>query len=288
MRHTAFADGADGTKIWYGTTGDPEDVALILCDGFACDGFIWPYFIDHFHERNHLVRWHYRGHGLSEDPADIERVGIEDLCDDLLQILDDLEIEKAVLLGHSMGAQVILEFWNRNRDRVSGLIPMCGTYKRPLDTLHNNDRAATVLPYLDRAIQAIPDHLQMLWKTMTPSRLAQLASRVEINANLARQTDFIPYLEHVAEMDLKVFIAMLKELAEHSSEEYLGEIDVPTLIIAGELDTFTPTYRSHEMHEMIPGSELLVAPNGTHIAPLELPDLINARIEKFLASLHAV
>ena len=231
------------------------------------------------------MRWHYRGHGQSDDPADPEHVGIEDLCDDLVCVLDVLDIENAVLIGHSMGSQVILETWNRTPERVQALIPMCGTYKRPLDTLHNNDRVATVLPYIDRAIQTIPDHLQMLWKTMTPSRLAQLASRVEINANLARTTDFIPYLEHVSEMDLKVFVAMLKRLAEHSSEDYLPDVDVPTLIVAGELDTFTPTFRSYEMHDMIPDSELLIVPNGTHIAPLELPDLTNARVEKFLSSL---
>mgnify|MGYP006190842497 FL=1 len=63
----------------------------------------------------------------------------------------------------------------------------------------------------------------------------------------------------------------------------LPGLTMPALIIAGELDTFTPLHRSEEMAELIEDSELLVVPSGTHIAPLELPQMVNGAIEKFLA-----
>jgi pimeloyl-ACP methyl ester carboxylesterase len=195
-----------------------------------------------------------------------------------------LGISDAIFAGHSMGVQVILQFAGMYPERVNALIPMCGTYKRPLDTFHNNDRLAQLLPYIDRAVDWAPERLQALWNTLAPNPLNFLvaARTSEINPKLARRQDFQPYLEHVASLDLKFFVRMLKELANHSAEDLLQGIDVPTLIIAGEHDSFTPQSRSDEMHDFIEGSELLIVPGGTHIAPLELPDLVNGAIEKFL------
>jgi len=62
---------------------------------------------------------------------------------------------------------------------------------------------------------------------------------------------------------------------------------VPTLIVAGTDDTFTPYWLSEEMHARIRGSELLTVPGGTHVAPIEHPELITLRLEKFLAALPA-
>lgn len=283
MERTGYHTAEDGTQIWWGTIGSGPP--LVLCDGFACDGFIWPYVIDHFHEDHRIIRWHYRGHGQSAAPCVEQNVSIDHVCRDLDGLLTALEVDDAVLLGHSMGVQVILQYAATYPERVRALVPICGTYKRPLDTFHNNDRLKTMLPFIDRIINAAPDQLQSVWEWLTPSRFSLLASRVEINARLVRQNDFLPYLEHVANMNLRVFIQMLKELSEHSTEDVLPSIEAPTLVIAGELDTFTPLYRSEEMVSLIPNSEFLVVPSGTHIAPLELPELVNGAIEKFLAKL---
>ncbi len=274
----------DGTQLWWGSVGSGHPV--VLCDGFACDGFIWPYVIDDFYEHLQLVRPHYRGHGNSEKPRRKGIVHVEDFCDDLVTVLDELDIEKAVFAGHSMGVQVILQFFALYPERVEALIPICGTYKRPLDTFHNHDKLATLLPFLEKAVRFAPERLQSLWQTLTPSPMTfHIAARTsEINSKFVRKQDFQPYLEHVAKMDLRVFMRMLKGLAEHSAEEILETIDVPTLVIAGEFDSFTPTQRSLEMHDGIAGSQLLVVPGGTHVAPVELPDLVNSAIEKFLKS----
>lgn len=272
----------DDTPIFWAVGG--QGPVLVLCDGFACDGFIWPYIIDDFLDHFTIVRWHYRGHGNSKPLHHDDRVKVEDLCIDLGHLLTHLEIPDAIFAGHSMGVQVILQFAGMFPDRVNALIPMCGTYKRPLDTFHNNDRLAQLLPYIDRAVDWAPERLQAVWNTLAPNPLNFLvaARTSEINPKLARKQDFQPYLEHVASLDLKFFVRMLKELANHSAEGILPTIKVPTLIVAGEQDSFTPLSRSDEMHEFIQGSELLVVPGGTHIAPLELPDLVNGAIEKFL------
>jgi pimeloyl-ACP methyl ester carboxylesterase len=282
MKTSDHHQAEDGTSIWYGTEG--EGPALVLCDGFACDGFIWPYIIDHFCESFRIVRWHYRGHGQSSPPTSIDHVDVETLCHDLHGVLSELEIDEAIFAGHSMGVQVILQYVGLYREQVRALVPICGTYKHPLDTFHNNDKMRTFLPYLERFVELGSDQLQALWSSLTPSSLSYLlASKTEINGKLVRRSDFQPYLEHVAHMDLTVFIAMLKELADHTTENILPDIAVPALIIAGELDGFTPLWRSREMEELIPNAELLVLPGGTHVGPIELPDMVIGGIDAFFA-----
>lgn len=284
MERTGFYTAEDDTPIWWGTVG--RGPTLVLCDGFACDGFIWPYVIDHFHEDYRIVRWHYRGHGQSGAPTDESRVGIDQLCRDLHGLLGELDAGEVVLAGHSMGVQVILEYAATYPQEVRAVVALCGTYKRPLDTFHNNDLLKTLLPYIDRLVNAAPDQVQSIWETIAPSRFSKLASRVEINPRLVRQKDFLPYLEHVSQMNVQVFVRMLTALSEHTTEPLLPSLQAPALVIAGELDTFTPMYRSEELASLLPRGELLVVPSGTHIVPLELPDLVNGAIEKFLRGIE--
>jgi pimeloyl-ACP methyl ester carboxylesterase len=83
-------------------------------------------------------------------------------------------------------------------------------------------------------------------------------------------------------MDLALFARLLLDADSHSAEQVLATIDVPSLIFAGDRDRFTPSWLSEAMHRKIPSSELCVIPGGSHTAPIELPDLLNLRLEKFL------
>lgn len=290
MDQSAYLTAEDGTRIWYGTVGDGP--ALVLCDGLACDGFIWPYVIDHFVDDFTVVRWHYRGHGASDVPPADADVTLEQFCADLLLVLDALDIDRAILAGHSMGVQIILAFAGLHPRRVGALIPLCGSYKRPLDTFHGSDLLRRALPYLKQGLQAAPAAIQTAWRTLLPRQFwYQFAVHAaEVNGRLLRQKDFLPYLEHAADMELEFFLGLMSALANHSTEDLLPHIDVPTLVIAGENDTFTPLFRSSEMAELIPDSELVIVPGGTHVAPLELPDLITAAMDKFFAhhDLHSL
>lgn len=282
MQRTLTLTSHDGTPIWCGTTG--QGPALVLCDGFACDGFIWPYIIDHLCHDYTIVRWHYRGHGRSGTPEDRAHLTMDDVCDDLEAVLDALHIDRAILAGHSMGSQVILQAYALYPERIAALIPVCGTYMRPLDTFNNTDLLARMLPYLELAANAAPHVFQAIWKNVVPTRLSYLAAHLtELNPSLVRGEDFKPYLEHTAMMDVQVYLGMLHHLAEHSAEAILPTITIPTLIIASEFDSFTPMARSELMHQLIPNSELVVLPGASHAGPIELPDTVIGAMEKFFA-----
>ena len=67
----------------------------------------------------------------------------------------------------------------------------------------------------------------------------------------------------------------------------IAEINVPVLVVAGEKDTFTPASLSESMVERIPGGELLMVHGGSHVAPIEQPELIGGRIKQFLERVAA-
>jgi pimeloyl-ACP methyl ester carboxylesterase len=106
--------------------------------------------------------------------------------------------------------------------------------------------------------------------------------RTELNPALMKPNDFAPYMEHLAKMHPLYFVRTLDSLKDHSAWDHLPHVDVPTLVIGGEGDRFTPVWLSQRMAEFIPGSEYVYVPGGTHTAPLERPGLVNAAIDRFL------
>jgi len=280
--------GLDGTNLHVedqnpktGSTGG--SVPFVLLDGIGCDGYVWKYINDKFQDTRRIIHPHYRGHGLSAPPEDMERLTIQDLCDDLDCVLKACKVRKAILFGHSMGVQVALDYTGRHPGKVAGLVLLTGAPGRPLDTFHDTGLLKAFFPQILNAISSAPGLAQLLWSAVLPTKLSwEVARRTEINGQLVKYEDFMPYLEHLSHMDIEIFTKMLYHASNHSAEEYLATIKAPTLIIAGERDTFTPLWLSHKMHRLIPGSELLVLPGGSHTGPIEHPELINLRLEKWL------
>jgi pimeloyl-ACP methyl ester carboxylesterase len=271
----------DGTRICYESQGD--GLALVLIDGIGCNGYVWKYLYHYFGDHCRLIHVHYRGHGTSDMPRDTNHLTIENLADDIACVLDDDEVEQAILVGHSMGCQVIFDFAQRHRARTLGLVPMCGSYGYPLKTFHDNRVLDTVFPFIYPLFVLTPWVPTPLWRNLTGSRLAyEIATRFEINGRMIKYEDFMPYLKFISGIDLRMFAKMLDFASRHTAEDFLPQVDFPVLIIAGERDTFTPAWLSEKMLATIPGAEMLVVPAGSHTAPIEMPQLVNLRLERWL------
>jgi pimeloyl-ACP methyl ester carboxylesterase len=284
-----YAVARDGSPIFYRLLGHhTETVPVVLCDGIGCDGFIWKYLERSLAATRRVLHWHYRGHGRTPEPRSRRRVAMADLADDLACVLDAAQLDRAVHFGHSMGVQVCLETYRRYPDRVAGLGLLCGSYGTPLRTFRSRKTLETVLPYLSFAVNLAPHAMSFWWKRLVPTQLAfSVAKKLELNADLIRIEDFMPYLEHIAGVDLPLFLSMLAHAGRHSAREILPAIDVPTLIVAGERDNFTPLNLSLEMNRLIPSSELLVVDGGSHTAPIERPQLVLETVGKFLERVDA-
>lgn len=279
---------ADGTHLSVRDTGlrpvpgAPEPPVVVLCDGIGCDGYIWRYLRPHLEKSCRVVHFHYRGHGQSAIPDDPSTLTVQQCADDAWHVLSSLGIERAVLIGHSMGVQVILEAAWRQPIRAIALIAVCGSFERPLDTFHGSDLGHRLLPLVSGAAFRWSQGLRDLWQRAVPTELAwRAAVATELNAAMVRRDDFVPYLQHMARMDPLVFVRYLESAAEHSARAWLRSLTMPVLVVAGQRDNFTPALVSHQMAQVLPRAELCVVPAGSHAAPIELPDLLELRVDGF-------
>lgn len=279
-----FVEAEDGTRVFVEELGEGEP-AVVLTDGIGCDGFVWRYLAPRLARRHRVVHWHLRGHGRSGPPIDPDKLSIEDLAADLRRVCDDRAIVRPVVAGHSMGVQVALEYYRQNRDDVSALILMCGTFGRITQTFHGTDLLDQVLPSLIRGTRMFPAVARAIWGRVP----AALAFRIacagrELDRERIQEEDFQRYWEHAALMDPDLFLRMLQYAGVHDAWGFLDEIDVPTLIIAAERDTFTPMELANDMASEIPDAEMEVIEEASHAAPVEQPDRIAERVEEFLTS----
>jgi pimeloyl-ACP methyl ester carboxylesterase len=282
-RKSHLTAAGDGTRIHWNESGQGGP-PILLCDGIGCAGYIWRFLKPELARRHRTIHWNYRGHGQSEAPADPARVSMADCVDDLFVVLDAAGERRAVLMGHSMGVQVALEAHRRDPERVAGLVLICGAPGRPLDAVHDVPLAAAALPYAQAAVSRFPGLSRLLFRSVIPTDLSlKLALTFEVNEKLVAREDLVRYLEDLADVDPALFLKLLGSAAQTDASDHLPSIAIPTLIIAGEQDTFTPMWLSVKMHAAIPGSELLVLSNGTHVGPLEHPELCDLRVEKFFS-----
>src|SRR5689334_17395993 len=283
MTAWGYAVATDGSPLFYESWGERGTRSpVLLCDGIGCDGYVWRYLRDDIGARFGLHP-HYRGHGRTPPPRDPARVTIEDLADDVACVLDDALVDRAVLVGHSMGVQVALETYRRHASRVSGLVLVCGAPSHPLKTFRGSAMLEDLLPTIQKWIQRMPGVINRVTRTLLPTRLAyEVASRLEIRRELVEPQDFMPYLEGMSRIDARLFVAMLSAAGAHSADDMLSTITAPTLVVAGGRDGFTPPERSRAMAEAIPGAELLEIPNASHTAPIERPNLVNQTVREFL------
>jgi pimeloyl-ACP methyl ester carboxylesterase len=279
-----FVEAADGTRLFVGTLGAGTP-AILLIDGIGCDGFAWRYLQPRLATRHQVVHSHFRGHGRSGPPIDRDRLSIEELARDLRDVCDHLGIESAVLVAHSMGVQVALDFCRQHPERVAGLVLMCGTFGRITTTFHGTDLLDQVLPSLIRGARSFPGLARAVWGRVP----AAIAFRVacagrELDAERIQEEDFQRYWEHAALMDPDIFLRMLQLAGEHDAKGFLDKVRAPALVVAAEHDTFTPMALAEEMVGGIPDAELEVIFGASHAAPVEQPDRIAERIEEFLST----
>jgi pimeloyl-ACP methyl ester carboxylesterase len=276
-----FATAGDGTRLFWGERGGGS--AVVLNDGIGCDGFAWKYLQPHLAESHRVVHWHYRAHGRSGLPVDPGRIDVPAHARDLLSVLDALEIDDAVLLGHSMGTQVALEAYRLAPERVRALVLLCGSYGKVTATFHGSDMLKQVLPGILDAVERRKGIARALWGRI-PAKLAFHIARLskEVDGLAIREEDFRPYMEHVSAMDPQVFLAMLRFAGEHTAEDILERVTPPTLVVAAERDTFTPPALAEHMADVIPDAEHFLLRGASHAAPIEQPVAIQLRIDKFL------
>ena len=270
----------DGTRIAYRTVG--EGLPLVVTPGVFTTYMFFHYMKDYFSPRHQVIMWDYRGHPDSEVPADLDSITIENCARDLKVVLDDAGVDKAIVIGFSMGVMTILEFYNRYPKRVLGLIPINGPYAEGFGFVSESE---TVQDALVSGLEFLSEYTWLVeWFRpimVTPINIP-IAKRVELNPTLCSDEDMKLYFDYAAKMDWHAGFQALAAMGKYDGTDVLDKVKVPTLLICGENDTWTPRRIADEMHRRIKGSEYTTIPGGSHATPAENPEMINFRIDLFL------
>ncbi len=215
-----------------------------------------------------FISYDVRGHGKSE--LGRGPVLVDFLVDDLIRLLDERGVKKAVLCGLSMGGYVALRAYERFAARVAGLV-LCDTRAQAETEEGKGKRADSIRFILERGVEP--------W------------SKVFIPTLFAKSSfdHALPAIDEVKKMILatppETIAAFHAALAARTdSTELLARIAVPTLVLVGEQDAVTPVENSQLMAGRIPGSRLEIIPQAGHLSCLENPSAFNDALLRFLSS----
>ena len=271
----------DGTEIAYQALGQGRPI--LLCNGLGGGWEAWSHQIHYFRDRYRLLSWDYRSLYGSSAPADPDAVRIADHARDALCLLGEEGAERAAIFGWSMGVQVALEMFRYAPERVASLAFLNGVAGRPWDYVFNLNLVGRLLPPILRGLRSMPRTIQTVVRqaTRVPEAGAWV-KRIGLAAGTLDEQLANEIIHELRILDMDKFIRLLERMGEHDGWDLLPIIDVPTLIIAGTRDVFTPRSAAERMARRIPGSEIMLLPGATHYAALEYPEMVNLRLEKFL------
>jgi len=201
----------------------------------------------------------------------------------MIELMDSVGLKSATFIGHSMGCQVLLEVAYRYPERFRGGVLLCGTPGRALDNFQHTDLGFRALPMIRDLTTKYGKHLAPALRYLVPSRLGyEVAALSEINRERTSQRDLDRYLKHLSQMPQDSFLATLQDAAERMTDHFLSAVHRPMLVMTGERDGFTPSLASDPLRQLLPNAEFEVIEGGSHVAPIEFPELILARIQEFL------
>ena len=246
----------NGVAIHYEDHGGGP--AILLSHGYSATSQMWSGQVEDLRPDYRVITWDQRGHGQSgspEAPADYSRGAA---VGDMLAILDACGLERAVIGGLSLGGYLALAFYLAHPERVRALM-LFDTgpgYKNP-EARETWNRGA------ERMAREFETH-----------GLAALAGGAEVRISSHRSAEG---LAHAARGTLAQFDSQVAES--------LGDIRVPTLVLAGERDEpFLPA--TDYMATKIPNATKVLIPDAGHAANIEQPQAFNRAVRSFLSTLE--
>ncbi|TQJ46975.1 alpha/beta hydrolase [Streptomyces sp. NBC_00080] len=249
----------DGAALTYDDEGprDGDGVPLVFVHGWTANRHRWDHQVAHFAERRRVIRLDLRGHGESSG-AGVKTVA--ELATDLLALLDHLEIERFVLIGHSMGGMISQTVALSHPERVERMVLVNSigrmTYSRGRGLLMG---VSTLVPF------------KLFVATNIQRAFAPGYPREEIRA----------YIKSSADTPREVVMTLYGAMRAFDVLDRVGEIQAPTLMIHGYHDIQLPVQQMLRMAKAYPDATVRVLDAG-HELPVEKPAELTAAIDAFV------
>ena len=256
----------DGLELAYDEAG--SGIPLLFIHGWPHDRTLWAAQLSGLPTRARCIAPDLRGFG---DSSVREPYSIDQYADDLARFLASLGIERAVVCGLSMGGYVAMSMLRRHRALIRGLV--LTSTRATADTPEGREKRARLIEFVEeRGVEALA--ARQLKAMVGATTLASRPDTVEgLRALMAR-----------APRD-GVTGALRAMAARVDSTDLLASVTLPTLVVSGLEDTFTPPDEIRTMARGIPGARLETIAGAGHACAYERPAAFNHLVAEFLASL---
>jgi len=261
----------DGVKLHYEEAG--AGVSIVFVHEFAGDLRSWDAQLSHFSRRYRCIAYNARGYPPSDVPESMERYSQERARDDVLAVMDALKIQRAYVVGLSMGGFATLHFGIKYSARALGLVVSgCGYGAVPAQREE-----------FQRSARANAKVLLEEGMAKFAATYGHNASRLQLRTKDPRGFDrYIRYLtEHSALGSANTMLGyQARRPSLYDLKTEMAGITAPTLVVAGDEDdaTLEPGLL---MKRTIPKAGLVVLPRSGHALNLEDPALFNRIVEDF-------
>lgn len=245
-----------------------EGPLVVFLHGIGGNRDNWSHQLASFSTHYRAVAWDARGYGDSEDYEGPCR--FEDFSDDLARLLDHLDVERAHLVGLSMGGRILMDFAVRHPARVRSLViagsfPSFGSALTP-EQQHEFMRLRR--EPLERG-QSFPQ--------LAPQLVAALAGPDAGARVLERMTGSIARLRAAS------YLKTLEATLNFDRTAALPQIAAPTLLLYGEFDTLVTPEAGRRVQQAMRHAEYQVIDGAGHLINIEAPEAFDAAVLDFLA-----
>lgn len=272
-----YATTDDSVKLWYEETGSGQPIVFV--HEFAGDHRSWEPQLRHFGQRYRCIAYAARGYPPSEVPESPDRYSQNRATDDIAAILDALKIDKAHIVGLSMGGFATLHFGFRHPKRARSLVVAGVGYGA------EKDQQGKFRGEVEAVAQAL---------------------REQGMATFAEKYAYGPTRVQFENKDPRGFAEFKKQLGEHSAlgsantqlgvqgqrpslydlVEDMRKLTIPTLVLTGDED-WPCLAPSLLMKREIPSAALSVMPNCGHTINIEDPDQFNRLVGDFIVQVES-
>lgn len=247
-------------------TGNNENLPIVFIHGFPFDHYMWDAQVERFSDSHYCITYDVRGLGSSA--VGDGQFTMESFVDDLENVIDNLNLDKPILCGLSMGGYIALRAVERMEDKL-GRIILCDT-KSLADTNEGKvNRARGIKQINDEGPDTFVE--QFISNCFADKFKQNKKSEYDTIVNRAKTYDAV---------GLKGCLLAMAGRTDTTS--YLPKVSIPTLAICGEEDNLTPPEVMKSMSEKIKNSTFVTIKEAGHLSPVEEAQEVNNEIEKFL------
>jgi non-heme chloroperoxidase len=272
LRSTTMIETRDGTRIHFRDWGVGRPIVFVAPWGLCSDW--WDIPVITLAQRGwRCVAFDRRGHARSDDPC--RGYDFDTLADDIAAVLDGLDVQNAVLVGHSMGGAEVVRYLTRHDSRrVAHVVLIAPT--TPFSMKTHDHPVGTTREALEKTLESLKRDLPHLVAEAAPDFFGVVKNSVSIETMdwWSRQL--------LDRCSIKVLSELYKVMSETDFRAELRTIRTPTLILQGDIDKSAPLEMTgRPTHELIAGSRFLIYQNAAHGLPYTHRDRMLADIVAF-------